>query len=137
MSVTESSSPKTKAALLLILALVAGMILGIALDRVYLFRTRQLIPRRGAQFMGERMVNRLDRHLELSDQQEQQVRAIVLEHVGRIEQSWRQIEPAVRSEIAKTDAEIERVLNPEQKKKFGELRRRWRHRAERFMGPQR
>jgi hypothetical protein len=126
-------SNRSKAALIVIAAFVAGVMIGVAGDRFALLRSGQLYPRRAVAFAASHVVDRLGRDLELSDTQKRDVRAIVDRHHARIDAAWSNVRPQVKREIDAATAEIEAVLTPEQRTKFRELRvkaeQRRRHRG--------
>lgn len=116
MSATERSTTKTVviAALALLVTFVAGFIVGAVTHRFMIFHGRPHRPPPMATFA---MMNRLERNLDLSDEQSRQVRAILEKHHERIRGE-------VQSEIETANAEIEKILNPEQRVKFQELKMR-------------
>jgi Spy/CpxP family protein refolding chaperone len=97
------------AVLVLVLTFGAGLVVGFGLGRfAHLARGgRGPMPEVAARMM----LNRLDRHLELTDAQETQIRAIFERRHSRM-----------RDEIAQTNAEIESVLTPEQREKLRKMR---------------
>lgn len=115
-------SSNAKAALLVAVAFVAGLFVGISGDRLYLIRTHQFFPRRAADSSAHRLVDRLDRELDLTDAQQAAIQKIVDERRARIEAAWNEVRPRVRAEIAATNAEIEKILTPQQREKFRSLR---------------
>jgi Spy/CpxP family protein refolding chaperone len=97
------------AVIVLVLTFASGVVVGIGVARFGHF------PRgpRGARppFAAHVMLQRLDAHLDLTDAQEAQIREIFERRHAR-----------VRAEIETTNAEIERVLTPEQRRKFERFR---------------
>src|SRR5688572_32665556 len=73
-------------------------------------------------FPTKMMVNRLDRRLDLTDQQRAQVEQIIRRHHTAITTMWRGLHPRVHSEIEQANAEITRILTPEQRKKFERIK---------------
>jgi Spy/CpxP family protein refolding chaperone len=117
LSATERSTTKKTvviAALALVVTFVAGFIVGAVVDRFVMFHRR---PHRPPPMAAFAMMNRLDRQLDLNDQQRTQIRAILERHHGRIT-------GAVRAELDETNLEIEKVLTPEQRAKFQTLKMR-------------
>jgi hypothetical protein len=114
-----STSPRAVAALLIAAALVAGVVLGVAGDRAWLLHTRQWFPRRMPPM--NRLVDHLDNQLHFTPQQKAAVTQIIERHRQRIEAISAGIRPQMRAEIDATNAEIEKVLNPEQQQKFREI----------------
>ena len=117
------------ATLALVVMFVAGFVTGIVADRVMHHR-RPDRPR-----MGEHMMVRgLDRHLDLTDQQEAQIRQI-------LERRHERMSAAMRTELEQVNAEIEKVLTPAQREKFKDLRLRlgprMHHEGKRRRGPTR
>jgi Spy/CpxP family protein refolding chaperone len=132
-----STSPRAVAALLIAGALIAGIVVGVAGDRAYLWHTRQFLPRHPPRFISDRLVDHLDSQLHFTPQQKDAVKQIVERHRARIEAISANIRPQMRQEIESTNAEIEKVLNPEQRQKFQSLSQRMhqRHRGMRPGGP--
>lgn len=97
------------AVLVLAVTFVSGVVVGIGVGRIGHFARgpRGPMPR----FAAHMVLNRLDDHLDLTDAQEAQIREIFNRRHGRIMQ-----------EIATTNAEIERVLTPQQREKFKKMR---------------
>jgi Spy/CpxP family protein refolding chaperone len=69
----------------------------------------------------ERLVNRLDRKLDLNAGQKEQVRAIVHETQEDIRQVRRQFRPQMEAAIEKAQTKIGVLLTPEQRKKFEQI----------------
>lgn len=97
------------AVLVLAVTFVSGVVVGIGVGRLGHF------PRdsRGAMppFAAHMILARLDHHLDLTDAQEAQIREIFDRRHSRM-----------MEEIATTNAEIERVLTPQQREKFKKMR---------------
>jgi len=119
-----STSTRTTAALVVIVAFIAGFFVGIAGDRLYLIHTRQFFPRRAADYAAHHVVSRLDRELHLTDAQKTSIQRVVDQHRVRIEAVWNNVRPQVRQEIEAANAEIDRLLTPEQRTKFQQMRMR-------------
>jgi Spy/CpxP family protein refolding chaperone len=127
-----STSPRAAAALLIVGALIAGVVLGVAGDRAWMHSHRlQRAPRL------DRLVEHLDHELQFTPQQRDAVKQIVERHRQRIQALSESIRPQMRQELDATNAEIEKVLTPEQRPKFQALsqRMRQRHRGMRPAGP--
>ncbi|HEX9162669.1 MAG TPA: hypothetical protein VF980_13270 [Thermoanaerobaculia bacterium] len=97
---------------------VVGAVVGIVGDRLFLLRRG--MPQRSASAI----VARLDRQLHFTDQQRAQVTEIITRHQQKIVSIWSGVRPAVRQEIEGANAEIDRVLTPEQRAKFSSMRMR-------------
>ena len=69
----------------------------------------------------ERLVNRLDRKLDLDAGQKEQVRAIVHETQEDIRQVRRQFRPQMEAAIEKAQTKIGVLLTPEQRKKYEKM----------------
>ena len=110
------------AVLALVLTFVSGMVVGVAMHRVWL-RDRQ-VPRHAATMMARH----LDLRLDLTDAQRAQVESILLRRHARIDEVWSGARPRVRAEIDAANAEIARVLTPEQREKFETMKMRMGHR---------
>ena len=68
------------------------------------------------------IVRRLDHSLDLTRVQRKKVEEIVDRHHARINSIWTSVRPRVGDEIDAANAEIERILTPAQRRKFGRLR---------------
>ena len=110
-----STSPRAVAALLIVGALIAGVVLGIAGDRAWLWHNHQIMIR-GPRL--DRLVDHLDRQLHFTPQQRDAVKQIIARHRTRMEAVSASVRPQMRAEIESTNAEIEKVLTPEQQQKF-------------------
>ncbi len=99
---------------------VAGVAVGVFGAFVMHRRGGDRIPR----FASHAMVNRLDRKLDLTDEQREKITVIVERHHQRINSMWRQVRPQVEQELKQANAEIESVLTPEQREKFEKMKLR-------------
>jgi Spy/CpxP family protein refolding chaperone len=79
----------------------------------------------------DRLVEHLDRALNLTPQQHESVRLIVQRHAERMSQISASVRPQMRQEIDSTNAEIEKVLTPEQRTKFQQLQQQRQQRRNR------
>ena len=120
-------------------AFAAGMIVGVTGDRVYLIRTRQYFPSRAAgRSMTKHLADRLDRELHFDPQQRTRVESILERRRQSIDTIWSSVRPQVETEINAANAEIDKVLNDEQRAKFKSLQMRIHsrpHRGELPPGP--
>ena len=129
MSVTEpvaaprGSNAKVVATAIVVVAFIAGLLVGAVVDRIWLFRHGGG-PERHRGLMADRIVDHLTHELDLNAQQKQQVATIVAAHGKRIESVWANVRPQIRQEIDATNREIATVLTPEQREKFAKLRMR-------------
>lgn len=106
------------AAFLLVFTFASGVIAGIVADRLMLRAGHHRVPR----FATDAMVHRLDRHLDLTDEQRRQIEEIVRRRHQRINELTSRIRPRVRAEIDQTNDEIARILTPEQREKFDRMK---------------
>ncbi len=104
-------------------AFIGGVFVGIAGDHFYLFHRRR--PPFG-QFVTRRIVERLDRELNLTSQQRADVQRIIDQHHARIDAVMTGIQPQVHGELEAANAEIEKILTPQQREQFGKMRMRMR-----------
>jgi hypothetical protein len=104
-----------------IAAFIAGLFVGMAGDRFYLFHHGRLFASR-RDFAAHRIVDRLDRQLHLSAQQKTEVQAIVDGHRRRIESLMTGVRPQIRQELDAANAEIDKILTPPQREQFKKFR---------------
>lgn len=114
------SATKTTVVAILVVALtfIAGVMVGV-------FASHMMILRGGhgaALFPTTAMVNRLDRRLDLTDAQRAQVEQIIRRRHARIDGLWSDLRPRMRAEVDQANAEIARILTPEQRAKFDRLK---------------
>jgi Spy/CpxP family protein refolding chaperone len=118
------SASKTTTTILAIIALLAtfgvGMLAGIAADRALILRGGHRRTPHSAAFM----MKRLDKTLDLTPQQEREVEAILRRGHDRVTGVWGSVRPRLRQEVEQTNAEIARVLTPEQRAKFEKIKMR-------------
>src|ERR1700682_5457937 len=101
------------------------MIIGVTGDRVYLIRTRQYFPARvPGRSMTKHLADRPDRELHFDSQQRTRVESILERRRQSIDTIWSSVRPQVETEINAANAEIDKVLNPEQRVKFKSLQMR-------------
>lgn len=112
------------AVVVVVVAFIAGILVGVAGDHFYLIRNGRLFPRRAGRFAADRMADNLGRELQLSPQQKAQVQQIIERHRARIDTVMSSVRPQVRLEIDATNKEIETILTAEQRTKFEALRMR-------------
>ena len=110
------SSSKWLAAIALVVTFLVGVVIGGIGSRVMLMRHGPHVP--SAEFV----VKRLDARLHLTDAQRTAVTAIVQRHEDKIRSIWTGVRPAVRTEIEAANAEIDRVLTPEQRATFAKIK---------------
>ena len=119
MSATEKRTSTTLvAAVALFATFLVGILVGVAADRMIILRYMHRRPPGAAEFL----MKRLDRRLDLTPQQERQVTIILQNGELRIGNVWGKVGPQIRQEIERTNSEIERVLTPEQRVKFAEIK---------------
>lgn len=116
---TSPSSTHRTAILVVVVAFIAGLLIGAAGDRFYLWHHG---PRRSSGFASRRIVDRLDSELHLTAQQKTQVQQIIDTHRQRIDGIMGNVRPQIRQEIDASNAEIEKVLTPQQREQFGKMR---------------
>lgn len=132
---TPRTKARLRAALLLAITFVAGVVLGVAGDRFSLLRQHRMVPRGGYHFATDRILARLDRELALTDEQRAKVEQILERRSKAIEAIWAPVQPELRREMARGNDEIAAILTPEQKAKFARLRERWKRHASMITGP--
>lgn len=109
------------AAIVIALAFVAGFAAGVVADRVLLIRR----PLPGPHPLAvHAMAARLDHHLDLTDEQRRKIEAILERRHQEMNKVWAERRQEMHKEIEETNAEIARVLTPEQREKFEEMKMR-------------
>jgi hypothetical protein len=117
-----SNKTRTAAIVVVIVAFLAGILVGVAGDHLYLIHNGRLFPRHAARFAADRLADRLAGELELTPRQKTQVQQIIERHHAKIDAIMSNVRPQVRGEIDATNAEIETILTPAQRTKFATLR---------------
>ena len=117
-----SSNTRTAAVVVVIVAFVAGILVGVAGDHLYLIRSGRLFPRHASHFAADRLAERLGHQLQLTPPQKTQVQQIIERHRAKIDAMMSNVRPQVRQELDATNAEIEKILTPDQRTKFANLR---------------
>ncbi|HYM60299.1 MAG TPA: hypothetical protein VEZ11_05340 [Thermoanaerobaculia bacterium] len=115
----------TIAVVVVVLAFMAGLFVGIAGDRIWLFRHQGFFTRTALDNATTHMLDRLDRELELSPAQREQVRQILEHRREKINAIWSGARPQIRHEIDEANGEIERLLTPDQRTKFQQIKIRF------------
>lgn len=116
------SKTRTIAVVTVVIAFIAGLLIGVVGDRLYVFRNRERVGMRGAHFMTQRIVAHLDSELHLTSQQRDEVTRILntrRDHIAAINGAVR---PQIRREIEEANAEIEKLLTPEQRVEFEKMK---------------
>jgi len=114
------SNTRTTAVVVVLSAFLAGLVVGVAGEMVYLIHNHRIIPSHTAG--------------KLDAQQRARIETIVEARRQRIDAIWSSVRPAVMQEIDATNAEIDKVLNPDQRVKFKEMQTRMRNRVGRGPG---
>jgi hypothetical protein len=122
------SSTRTTATLVVVVAFIGGLFVGIAGDHLYLFHHHRLVPSRQKEFSSRKIVDHMDRELHFTAEQKSQVQRIIEAHHARIEAVMTGVRPQVRSEFDAANAEIEKILTPQQREQFKKIRMRFANR---------
>ncbi len=129
-----STKARAIAAVVVILAFIAGLLIGIVGDRIYVFRNRDRIGMRALRSMTQHIVARLDRELQLTPPQHDEVIRIFETRRQHIEALSAAVRPQIRREIDEGNAEIEKILTPEQRAKFEKMKMRMLPRRDHMRG---
>lgn len=121
-----SSRSKLIAAIVVVVAFLAGIVIGVAGDHFWRIRHFGRGPRQPA-LITALILRRLDHELNLTPQQEQAVRQILTAREQRIGALMSTVRPQIRQQIDAANAEIEKVLTPEQRLKFEQMHMRMHH----------
>jgi hypothetical protein len=114
-----------RAYLYFILTFVLGLVVGAAGTIIYGWRSGIIRPRHPDE---QHIVRFLQRRLDLSDAQAQQVGQIVHESDDKFRQLQRQVDPQFDAIRAESQDRIRKILNPQQLGKFNELVQRMQER---------
>lgn len=115
------TSPRTTATLLVVAALIVGVLIGVAGDHLFLMHRHELLRR---EFEPHRIVDRLDRELHLTAAQKSEIQRILDTHHQRVAALMSKVRPQMRQEIEAGNAEIEKILTPQQREQFQHLKLR-------------
>ena len=118
------SSARAIAVVTVIATLIVGFLLGVVADRVWLYRHGPRFGPHAQRFTTERIVKRLDGELHFTDQQRAQVTQIIQARQQRIAAIQLGVRPQIRAQIDQTNAEIDKILTPEQRIKFQQIKMR-------------
>lgn len=140
-----SFSARTKAALLALGIFALGLVCGATLERWFMFgRPRPPggpFSRDDRSFRGapspERMLRRFGRDLDLTPEQQEQIRQILEESREAMLKVRRDVHGRFEALSRNTRIKIRDILTPEQQKEYDELTERFRHRMEREWGRRR
>jgi Spy/CpxP family protein refolding chaperone len=122
---------KSWVAVAAVLALfLVGIGVGILGTHLYLLHARG--PADGPAPGAARFHARMERALDLTEEQKRQVRAILRDSRREADALHREMLPRVRAHMEATADRIREVLTPEQRERFDEFRRRQGRRAEHF-----
>ncbi len=122
-------SPRAMAAVVVCVTLIAGILVGIGLDRAF-FRPRHgpfgrfAIIRGGPNADSARMRMRADfaRQLHLTPDQQARIDTILERRMAVLDSIRKTTMPQIRTLIGATQAQIDSVLTPEQRETFQSLR---------------
>lgn len=100
---------------------------------VHLFYARALAVHRPPEWMGRGpLVGALSRRLDLTPEQQDQLREILIDAREEGEELRQRLRPEVEAQMQRTRQRIEAILTPEQKREFDRMHAAHRHWAERF-----
>ena len=131
-------SPRAMAAVVVCVTLIAGILVGIGLDRAFFRRPRgprfgAFVVRGGPNADSARMRIRAEfgRELHLTPDQQARIDTIMQRRMAVLDSIRKQTMPQIRALIGATQAQIDSVLTPEQRDTFRSLRQEHR-RGRRF-----
>jgi hypothetical protein len=122
--------PRTKGALLLLLAFLLGVVSGAMGFAVYRARWGWREVHENPARLQQVVLSRLTRELRLRPDQQQQVEAILRDAGQQFAKLREEIRPRFREIRLQTQARIQAVLDAEQAKEFAALLTRWRQREQ-------
>ena len=118
---SPTSRSKVIAAIVVVVAFLAGIVIGVAGDRVWRFR-HGMGRGHAPHMMSALILRRLDHELDLTPQQHNAVKQILDAREQRVNALMANVRPQIRQQIDAANAEIEKVLTPEQRVKFQQMR---------------
>jgi len=126
-------SPRAMAAVVVGVTLIAGILVGIGLDRTFFRRPRPpfgpfAVIRGGPNADSARMRMRADfaRQLHLTPDQQARIDTIMQHRTAILDSIRKETMPQIRALIGATQAQIDSVLTPEQRDTFRSLRQQHR-----------
>ena len=97
-----------------LIILLAGIAIGTAATLI-LSRERLTAPPPGPEIAGERMIRNLQRHLQLSPEQAQEIKPILQKHLRRLHEIRMKVRPKIVEQLRLMNEEISSLLNDHQK----------------------
>jgi hypothetical protein len=122
--VSTRSGARAIAVVTVVATLIVGFLLGVVADRVWLYRHGPRFGSRAQRFTTDRIVKRLDGELHFTDQQRAQVTQIIQARQQRIAVIQTTVRPQIRGQIDQANAEIDKILTPDQRTKFQQVKMR-------------
>jgi Spy/CpxP family protein refolding chaperone len=126
----RSFSPRTMAAVVVGVTLLAGILVGIGLDRAVL-RPPRFGPRFGQRWHGanadsarQQMRAEFSRQLHLTPDQAARIDTIMQRRMEVLDSIRKETGPQIRALVGATRAQIDSVLTPEQRDRFRSLQHR-------------
>ncbi len=136
----QSFSPRAMAAVVVGVTLLAGILVGIGLDRAF-FRPSHMGPRYGdfgrganADSARQRMRAEFARQLHLTPDQAARIDTIMQRRTAALDSIRKETGPRIRALVGATRAQIDSVLTPEQRDQFRSLQHRHSRRFPRDSG---
>lgn len=117
-----STSTKIVATIVVLVVFAGGLVIGVIADRLWMMHHGPGPHRLAIHVITARILSRLDDSLKLTPQQHDEVKKILDAHAARIQAISEGVHPQIRQEVDRNNAEIERVLTPEQRQKFDKLK---------------
>ncbi len=118
------SSARTIAVVTVVATLIVGFLIGVVADRAWIIRHGLPRSQRTQRFTTDRIVARLDGQLHFTESQRAQVTQIIQARQQRIAAIQTAVRPQIRAQIDQTNAEIEKILTPEQRTTFQQIKMR-------------
>lgn len=130
----ESVAPKypVKPVVFSIIILISGIIIGACLSLLLIPKFSQERMPTGPEQMSERMVMRIVRELELSEEQKKQLRPIITTHMKAIDDIRKEAQPKISELLSQMNEQILNILDQQQKDRWQESVRRMQERFSRM-----
>jgi hypothetical protein len=114
-------STKGRAAVVIVLSVLFGVVIGAAGDHLFFIHGHRP-PLRHTPEMDARFIGELDHRLALSAPQKEQIAQILKRSAEDFDRLFRETRPRIHARMLQQDQEIEQVLTPAQRETFRRMK---------------